>query len=390
MKVAAIAAVPAATKAKTAAARGTEGFLLGPPNEVVLKTEGGSISIWSGSALLEQAEKFAMLLSLEPSGMLLPRVSEYSTIFYITKGAAEVGLIRDSGIPTDTSHVKEGDVLVVPRGYILTLLNKGTTSFEAVGSSDLSNGLGYDPVGAFIVGHGGILGGFSTEALSTSWKLKADEVSKTTGAQKVGGIIKVKDASKVDSLVRKDNLLLDLVELAPLGPTKELLIHDFTNPISTRKPLVSNKHGAVRAVNNKNMSILEKVGMSANHVILAKDVILSPKWDSVASILAYFTKGGGSVQLAWPGGSEDVPVKEGDLLVVPRGCFNAECSGPQGMEYAGFISEPMPSITFMGGLNSVYKSFSKEALTASFNISESEVEHLLGSNKGVGIFPKEE
>ncbi|GBG71589.1 hypothetical protein CBR_g9005 [Chara braunii] len=92
----------------------------------VLKSEGGSVSIWAESFehIADAGRRFsAAHLTLEEDGFLLPSYSSGHHVIYVLEGSAYAGLMTPWGIPATLRRLKKGEMLVVPRGWVSWICN---------------------------------------------------------------------------------------------------------------------------------------------------------------------------------------------------------------------------------------------------------------------------
>ncbi|GBG86586.1 hypothetical protein CBR_g41651 [Chara braunii] len=410
---------------------GRKGFFEhGKPKEVV-KSEGGSLSVWSEFKELEaEGRSFAAAhLKLEENGFLLPAYPAFPHVLYAIEGSSYVGLMAPLGVPATMTRISKGEVLSIPRGWVFWICNhrpegqeaerfeepRGVENASSQSSSRTFEAvvLSGDPEHVFKtqdrfpladaprkhgaegeeteVG-GSILHGFSKDVLAAVWDVDESDVDKLLSSQSGRVIAKI---SKQEHPGLWEEMVSKLWRLEVVDTFTSLagrvLVHhherhvevagaaallgEFVYDLDHSSPVVSNAGGQMRAVNRKLLPALGKYGsdFAVAVVELKQSGMVAPGWCVNADEVVYVTKGSGRIQIANPDGTNglDAHVQPGSLIVIPRLHASVKAASKnEGLEMISFTTSALPFWSDLAGHNSVLHNMPAVAVKEAFNIPE--------------------
>ncbi|GBG87027.1 hypothetical protein CBR_g44484 [Chara braunii] len=347
-----------------------------------VKTDGGSLSLWSAS--FEELSKhgahvLAGEMTLEENGFALPAYLNSPQIAYVLEGSAYVGLMTPLGVPAAIRKISEGDVVVIPHGWVSWACNHEEKRFRTFFVADLSEhaGLPVNESSFALAGskkdlgggwrQGSILHGFTNDVLAEVWDVEEGDIEKLRNSQRESVIVKV-SREATDSYVS--------AEFSAAG-----CVGEFIYNLKNSQPDVFNEGGQFHLLNRNKMPTLHRFGtdFAIAYGKLNKGAIGAPGWSVNGHQIAYITKGSGRFQIAHPDGSNalDAQVRAGSVIVIPH--FHPAvvlASKEEELEYVFVVTSSLPMWVHMAGKNSVFQNMPATVVKEAFNIPQDLLEKL--------------
>ncbi|GBG91920.1 hypothetical protein CBR_g54015 [Chara braunii] len=406
----------------------------------VLKSEGGSVSMWAESFehIADAGRRVsAAHLTLEEDGFLLPSYSSGHHVIYVLEGSAYAGLMTPWGIPATLRRLKKGEMLVVPHGWVSWICNHHqeggqstthrhesereggqTSTFKALVVTDFPAPLASEKggktetdgcyflagaskrEGAGCAGHGGVLHGFSKDVLTQVWGVDESDVEKLLHSQKGLGIVKVSKTQHPELWERFVSKLSHMEMLSDVSSFVDGLAHtkrhggdhreqgsaawflgDFTYNVEAATPADRNEGGEIRLVNKELLPALGKFGLSFSLAVgrLEKGAVRVPAWSVNAHMIVHVTSGSGRIQIVHPDGSNalDTHLHAGSVVVIPRFYPSVKvASKDEGLEFVGVMTSSRPFWSHLAGRTSLLSNMPERVVEEAFNIPSDLVKKL--------------
>lgn len=356
-----------------------------PERETYLETDGGRVEVWSEDfQLFKDTNIGAALITLEEDGLALPRYTDAHHIFYVLEGCARVELYYPWSYPANVRTVGEGDILVVPRGWVHWWYNEGKGKLRVFAVADTSAGPkpglynNFFLAGASKEEYGGILHGFSKDVLSRAWDVSEDTVAELLESQSEVGIIKLKEKLNLPK-PREDN------KACNGGPC----IGDFRYNIDAAESDYRVEDGGeLTLLNCYKLPVLKKVGFGAIRVMLKPGAVVAPNWSPNAHAIGIVTRGKGRIQATTPDGESalDMDLKEGDLFLIPRFYPTVKLAEEDNhLEYLLITTVSNPTQSFLAGMGSVFAALPTDVRRAALAIDKELEEKICERRRGDAV-----
>ncbi|EFJ09997.1 hypothetical protein SELMODRAFT_129041 [Selaginella moellendorffii] len=361
----------------------TSPFVLKEPVQVV-STEAGDIQVLPGpkelGALAENHIGLS-IITIEPKGLLLPQYLDASCVLYVHKGRMTLGWAEQDYL--NRQDLETGDIYALPGGFVFYVLNTDEGQrLRLYGMCDTSESLDAGHFQSFFVGGGvdprTILSGFRKEAVAAALKVAPEDVSEILGSQTEGPIVYTSRAGY-------DFLKGDSAASNARG--------DAPKPFNLLKkaPDFKNENGWTIAVHGAEFSPLKEADVGVFAVSLKPGAMLAPHWNPRAAEVAFITKGNGRIQVSYPNGTNalDKELDESKVVFVPRYFPMCQIASRNGdFEFVGFsTSSRRNRPQFLAGSNSVFKAFSKDIMSKTFNVDAKRLEAVLDNQRDAVILP---
>ncbi|XAR57878.1 hypothetical protein NMG60_11026163 [Bertholletia excelsa] len=319
-------------------------------------------------------------LTLEPNALFLPVLLHADMVFYVHTGSGTLTWADEN--KSRRVNLQAGDVYRVQLGTVFFLqsnLEPERQKLRIMPSSQIL-------LKTYIV-HDMVLG-FDKTTLQNAFKVPEEVIEEIARAMPPALVHAPTTQGRtfLDMEVQFAGALLGSKARSLFDPNKKQKGETFN--IRKAKPDFKNMNGWSTTITRKNLPALKGSDMGLFMVNLTEGSMMGPHWNPMASEISIVVHGQGMVRVVCSGkvnGSEcknmRFKVKEGDVFVVPRFhpmfqmSFNNDSLVFMGFSTAAKKNHPQ----FLAGKASVYHALDNEVVAASFNVSNSTISQLFGS-----------
>ncbi|RZC87018.1 hypothetical protein C5167_041948 [Papaver somniferum] len=353
-------------------------------------------------------------ITLEPNSLFLPVLLHADMVFYVHSGASLSLSQRDKNTRSGSMRwideenkknhidVEKGDIYRFPSGSVFYMRSNLESTREKLRiysiftDSNIENPQTQSLyIGAYSTIND-LVRGFENKVLQTAFNVRgSDSLSKRdstvpeevldeiTKASKPPAIVHLttstKDKHSEDELDWRSGIIESLVKRGSSSSSSSSG-DDYSNGkkkkktktvnLFKRKPDFSNCNGWSVALTNKDGSMTD------------------PHWNPRASEIAIVTHGQGMITVVCPSNANEsgcknmrFKVKEGDVFTVPRFHPMAQMAyNNDSLVFMGFNTNARQNHPqFLAGKSSVFRTLNKDILAMSFNVPNTTMEQLLGS-----------
>ncbi|KAI3869899.1 hypothetical protein MKX03_003025 [Papaver bracteatum] len=341
-------------------------------------------------------------ITLEPNSLFLPVLLHADMVFYVHSGSGSMRWIDEEN-KKNHIDVKKGDIYRFPSGSLFYMRSNLESTREKLRiysiftDSNIENpqvlDYSYSTRSLYIGAYSTLnylVRGFENKVLQTAFNVPEEVLDEITKASKPPAIVHstttTKDKHSEDDLVKRGSSSSSSSgDDYSNGKKKKK-----TNTVNLfkRKPDFSNCNGWSIALTNKDASALKDSDMGIFMVNLTKGSMMDPHWNPRASEIAIVTHGQGMITVVCPGnvngsGCKNMrfKVKEGDVFTVPRFHPMAQMAyNNDSLVFMGFNTNARENHPqSLAGESSVFRTLNKDILAMSFNVPNTTMEQLLGS-----------
>ncbi|OVA18667.1 Cupin 1 [Macleaya cordata] len=372
-----------------------KGFLVTKDQrETVTVTEYGQISAvqindgFNGSYHLQ-------FITLEPNSLFLPVLLHADMVFYVHTGSGSLSWVDEDNTKNEI-NVKRGDIYKFPSGSLFYIRSSLESAREKLRIYAIFTDSNTDhPQNLFIEPYStlsDLVLGFDKKVLQSAFQVPQEVLDEITGATKPPAIVHLtsKDKHSADQPDWRAGIIETLIRRG--GPSDELNSKKKkktkTFNILDKKPDFSNCNGWSVAVNNRDFRALRDSEIGVFMVNLTKGSMMGPHWNPRASEIAVVTHGQGMISVVCPSTANEAEcknmrfrVKEGDVFTVPRFHPMAQMAyNNDSLVFMGFSTNARQNHPqFVAGKSSVLRTLDKDILALSFNVPNTTMDQLLGS-----------
>lgn len=311
------------------------------PEEVVFRGQGGDFLSWKRNG----NEIGASMIVLHQNGLAQPSFSDHSKVAIVLKGSGTAGLLLPyDNLAEKVVAISAGDLVAVPSGTVTWWFNPRATDLTVVF-------LGRQHFTDFcFAGPSGVIGGFSSEVLSTFLGLDEAAVATVLSSQTTQGRI-VRVGPEVN--MPPPNIL----------DRQRFVFNPFRAAVQG--------DGDASFLDSSNLLLLKDAGCGALIVRLASGCKLPPTYACATKFqLIFIFSGSGHVEVVGPNGSSiiDAAVETGHLFLVPKTGVLSATAGDNGLRWISIIDTPRPSFVTLVGENSLLTRLSGAVVEGAFNV----------------------
>ncbi|GAQ84499.1 RmlC-like cupins superfamily protein [Klebsormidium nitens] len=389
-------------------------FVPGQPSEY-MKSDGGFESNWGSDTDTKPLidEDFGTwILVMEPSTLRPPHFVDAHMLMAVLQGTARAGILNDKGEETGVRSFRRGDVIALPAGHAVWILNNDTQQkFSMLGGvrpvtvpREPSKWEAFPLVAGEVSGKKSILHGFTKDVLAEAFNVdeglvedvrsKAPETSVSVSASASDPVLRLDKLSAASCWemvkpARARTIKLGAAEL--LAMEHELSLREQQSPhkddgyiynIDKADPDYEAEGGQVTLLDSKDFPILKNLTLGAVKTSLKPGAMVLPHYDPTSSLLGFITAGRARIQVAQPDGSTgtDEELGPGEVFVVPRFFPLVQKSvGDHNLEWIGFTTTACSRMktVFLAGKKSVYKSVPNTILAAATDLDKTKIKQWL-------------
>ncbi|QHN85685.1 Arachin [Arachis hypogaea] len=339
--------------------------------------------------------------------------------------------------PLDTHQkvhgFREGDLIAVPHGVAFWIYNDQDTDVVAISvlhTNSLHNQLDQFPRRFNLAGKqeqeflryqqrsgrqspkgeeqeqeqenegGNVFSGFSTEFLSHGFQVNEDIVRNLRGENEredQGAIVTVKGGLSIlvppewrqsyQQPGRGDKDFNNGIEETICTATVKMNIGK-----STSADIYNPQAGSVRTVNELDLPILNRLGLSAEYGSIHRDAMFVPHYNMNANSMIYALHGGAHVQVVDCNGNRvfDEELQEGQSLVVPQNFAVAAKSQSEHFLYVAFKTNSRASISNLAGKNSYMWNLPEDVVANSYGLQYEQARQLKNNNPFTFLVPPQD
>ncbi|KAH6808910.1 hypothetical protein C2S51_026693 [Perilla frutescens var. frutescens] len=348
------------------------------------RTEEGHIKVLQRfskkSELLQGIENYRLaILEANPNTFVLPHHSDAESIFFVVGGKGTISCVREN--ERRSYNLKEGDVIRVPAGALVYLINRDDNQrlyvlkllqpVNTPGKFKDYFGVGGENPESFYRT-------FSNEILEAAFNTPREKLEKLFRQQKNEGVIiraskeQIKALSKESSEGRREG------RWSPIN-------------VMNKSPLFSSKFGRYVEASPNDHDQLKDLDVAVGFMNIKKGGMIAPYYNSRSTKIAFVVGGSGYLEMACPhlstqrkkhGARYDkvrARLSVGDAFVVPAGHPVAiVASGESELKLASFgINGAFNHKHFLAGKENVWKEVEREAKELTFATPVAEVEEIL-------------
>ncbi|CAA7394803.1 unnamed protein product [Spirodela intermedia] len=326
------------------------------------------------------------LLRAAPRTFVLPSHWDADELLYVLKGRGVITQVPRGREGGDTQEISEGDVLWVPAGTMVYLLNADAK--ESLRVAVLLRTIS-SPTGDYMefFAAGGLepesfLRAFSSELQEAAFNSRREELERILGRQQKGAFVKVTE--------EQIRALLSHREGGQSGTRSPF-------PLLSQKPSYSNDRGQMHEVTAREYPQLRRLDVVVSLANITAGSMEAPSYNSKATRIALVISGEGYVEMvrrrrreeaAEEGGARYEKVRSevsaGEVFVIPAGqpVVTVAASGGEGLQVLcfGLQAEENRRI-FLAGENGVLKELERETKELSFGAPRKEVDEVLNAQK---------
>ncbi|KAL1350230.1 hypothetical protein HN51_014352 [Arachis hypogaea] len=406
-----------------------------PDNRI--ESEGGYIETWNPNNQEFQCAGVALSrFVLRRNALRRPFYSNAPQEIFIYQGSGYFGLIFpgcpgtfeepiqgseqfQSQRPLDTHQkvhsFREGDLIAVPHGVAFWIYNDQDSDVVAISvlhTNSLHNQLDQFPRRFNLAGKqeqeflryqqeqenegGNVFSGFSTEFLLHGFQVNEDIVKNLRGeneSEEQGAIVTVKrglsilvPAERRQSYQQPGNFNNGIEETICTASVK------MNIGKSTSADIYNPQAGSVRTVNELDLPILNRLGLSAEYGSIHRDAMFVPHYNMNANSIIYALQGGAHVQVVDCNGNRvfDEELQEGQSLVVPQNFAVAAKSQSEHFLYVAFKTNSRASISNLAGKNSYMWNLPEDVVANSYGLQYEQARQLKNNNPFTFLVPPQD
>ncbi|XP_038901798.1 vicilin-like seed storage protein At2g28490 [Benincasa hispida] len=406
-----------------------ERFLMEDSKQVI-ETEAGEMRVMRSPAsrILDRPMHIGFI-TMEPKSLFVPQYLDSSLILFVHRGDVKVGLVYKDELAE--RRMKAGDVFRIPAGSVFYMVNVGEGQrLQIICSIDKSESLSYGTFQSFFVAGGtypsSVLAGFDQDTLATAFNVSYTELKRILSRQRQGPIVYVSDTEspRVWSKflqVKDEARLSKIADIDEDGEEAEknepwswrkLMVSIFGNEnrdkskktttgkspdsynLYDKNPDFSNAYGWSVALDETEYHPLGHSGIGVYLVNLTAGSMMAPHVNPTAAEYGIVLRGTGTIQIVYPNGTSamNAEVTEGDVFWIPRYfpfCQIASRTGP--FEFFGFTTSSRKNRPqFLAGASSIFHTLRSLEMATAFDITEEDLERLLGAQYEAIILPSAE
>ncbi|KAG9155689.1 hypothetical protein Leryth_003957 [Lithospermum erythrorhizon] len=371
------------------------------------------------SELLRGIDNYRLaILEAQPQTFIIPNHFDAEAVFFVVKGQGALSLIRADTEKRESFNIKKGDVLKIPAGTPLYLINRDNNEkliiarlFQSVftpGHFEDFFGVGGENPESFYTT-------FSTEILEAAFNAKRQDLERIFGGeQKEEGMIIKASQEQVKALSQHEE--------GGVWPFRGGESKGTTN-IFKQRPSSSNQYGQLYEVSADDLRGLEDLDIQVSFLNLTENAMVGPMYTSKATKISLVVDGEGYFEMACPhlssqsqrgrrgqsqrgsqrGGRSSQSQRRGEtsyekvntrltrgtVVVIPAGHpYVAVASDGQNLQMVCFEVNARNSFKYLlAGKGNVVNQFEKEAKELAFGVSSQEVDQVFGSQQEEFFFP---
>ncbi|XLR67311.1 hypothetical protein S83_017983 [Arachis hypogaea] len=161
---------------------------------------------------------------------------------------------------------------------------------------------------------------------------------------------------------------------------------------STSADIYNPQAGSVRTVNELDLPILNRLGLSAEYGSIHRDAMFVPHYNMNANSIIYALQGGAHVQVVDCNGNRvfDEELQEGQSLVVPQNFAVAAKSQSEHFLYVAFKTNSRASISNLAGKNSYMWNLPEDVVANSYGLQYEQARQLKNNNPFTFLVPPQD
>ncbi|KAI3901909.1 hypothetical protein MKW98_027206 [Papaver atlanticum] len=342
-------------------------------------------------------------ITLEPNSLFLPVLLHADMVFYVHSGSGSMRWIDEEN-KKNHIDVEKGDIYRFLSGSVFYMRSNLESTREKLRIYSIFTDSNIENPPSLYIGAYSTLNdlvrGFENKVLQTAFNVPEEVLDEITKASKPPAIVHstttTKDKHSEDEPDWRSGIIESLVKRGSSSSSSSG--DDYSNGkkkkktetvnLFKRKPDFSNCNGWSIALTNKDASALKDSDMGIFMVNLTKGSMMGPHWNPRASEIAIVTHGQGMITVVCPGNANGsgcknmrFKVKEGDVFTVPRFHPMAQMAyNNDSLVFMGFNTNARENHPqFLAGKSSVFRTLNKDILAMSFNVPNTTMEQLLGS-----------
>ncbi|KAI3966245.1 hypothetical protein MKW92_018566 [Papaver armeniacum] len=342
-------------------------------------------------------------ITLEPNSLFLPVLLHADMVFYVHSGSGSMRWIDEEN-KKNHIDVEKGDIYRFPSGSVFYMRSNLESTREKLRIYSIFTDSNIENPQSLYIGAYSTLNdlvrGLENKVLQTAFYVPEEVLDEITKASKPPAIVHLttttKDKQSEDELDWRLGIIESLVKRGSSSSSSSG--DDYSNGkkkkktktanLFKRKPDFSNCNGWSIALTNKDVSALKDSDMGIFMVNLTKGSMMGPHWNPRASEMAIVTHGQGMITVVCPSNANEsgcktmrFKVKEGDVFTVPRFHPMAQMAyNNDSLVFMGFNTNARQNHPqFLAGKSSVFRTLNKDILAMSFNVPNTTMEQLLGS-----------
>ncbi|KAI3833783.1 hypothetical protein MKX03_016815 [Papaver bracteatum] len=342
-------------------------------------------------------------ITLEPNSLFLPVLLHADMVFYVHSGSGSMRWIDEEN-KKNHIDVEKGDIYRFPSGSVFYIRSNLDSTREKLRIYSIFTDSNIENSQSLYIGAYSTLNdlvrGFENKVLQTAFNVPEKVLDEITKASKPPAIVHstttTKDKHSEDDPDWRSGIIESLLKRGSSSSSSSG--DDYSNGkkkkktktvnLLKRKPDFSSCNGWSIALTNEDASALKDSDMGIFMVNLTKGSMMGPHWNPRASEIAIVTHGQGMITVVCPGSANGsgcknmrFKVKEGDVFTVPRFHPMAQMAyNNDSLVFMGFNTNARENHPqFLAGKSSVFRSLNKDILAMSFNVSNTTMEQLLGS-----------
>ncbi|XP_026457928.1 vicilin-like seed storage protein At2g18540 [Papaver somniferum] len=343
-------------------------------------------------------------ITLEPNSLFLPVLLHADMVFYVHSGGGSMRWIDEEN-KKNHIDVEKGDIYRFPSGSVFYMRSNLESTREKLRVYSIFTDSNIENPQSLYIGAystiNDLVRGFENKVLQTAFNVPEEVLDEITKASKPPAIVHLttttKDKHSEDELDWRSGIIESLVKRGS-NSSSSSSGDDYSNGkkkkktktvnLFKRKPDFSNCNGWSVALTNKDVSALKDSDMGIFMVNLTKGSMMGPHWNPRASEIAIVTHGQGMITVFCPSNANEsgcknmrFKVKEGDVFTVPRFHPMAQMAyNNDSLVFMGFNTNARQNHPqFLAGKSSVFRTLNKDILAMSFNVPNTRMEQLLGS-----------
>ncbi|KAI3947011.1 hypothetical protein MKW98_003574 [Papaver atlanticum] len=339
-----------------------------------------------------------------PRTFVVPSHIDAEYIFYVVKGKGTISLVNQES--RETYNLERGDVLRVPAGTILNVINRDSEQklqFAEFAQSISIPGRPRDYIGMGGQNPESFFNSFSGEVLEAAFNTPRDQLKRLFGQQKKGMMFQASE-EQIKAISKHASESHQKRKGKSSGGPFNLL---------QKSPLHSNKHGKLFQIDGNDYNQLQDLDMSVTFTNITKGGMMAPFYNSKSSRFVMIVKGQGYFEMVCPHLSktqqrgqrtqeqeeteqEAVHYQRISAQLRPKTAFIIPAGHPttilasknENLQMVVFgINVRDNQKNFLAGRENVMNQMSREAKELGFNVQAKEVEEIFNNQKESFFLP---
>ncbi|MCL7045940.1 hypothetical protein MKW94_016751 [Papaver nudicaule] len=309
-----------------------------------------------------------------PRTFVVPSHIDAEYIFFVVKGRGTISLVSQE--TRETYNLERGDVIRVPAGTILNVINKD--SKEKLQFAELAQSISIPGRIRDYIGMGGqnpesFFNSFRGEVLEAAFNTPRGQIQRLFGQQKKGMMFQASE-EQIRSISKQASESHQKRKGRSSGPFNLL----------KKSPLHSNRYGKLFQIDGNDYSQLQDLDMSVTFTNITKGGMMAPFYNSKSTRFVMIVKGQGYFEMACVHYQRiSAQLRPRTAFIIPAGHpTTIVASKNENLQMVVFgINVRDNQKNFLAGRENVMNQMSKEAKELGFNVQAKEVEEIFNQKE---------